>query len=109
MQSTASVEEGVKPCLSSSSSSRRSRTKRTPNSGSGSQDFNRAYAKHPGLFCRILLQPREGGNYVAIVEHDSYETFIAMHISSTRQTSGRECKQSSKAILDPDVYHVETG
>ena len=46
--------------------------------------FNRAYAKHPGFIRRMLLQPREGGNYVAVVEHESHETFMAMHTSSTQ-------------------------
>jgi hypothetical protein len=29
------------------------------------------------------LKPRGGGTYAAIVEHESYETFVAMHTSST--------------------------
>jgi antibiotic biosynthesis monooxygenase (ABM) superfamily enzyme len=44
-------------------------------------DSNKAYAKHPGFVRRILLRPREGGNYMAVVEHESHETFMAMHTS----------------------------
>jgi hypothetical protein len=40
---------------------------------------NGEYAKHPVFVSRRLLIPREGGNYVAIVEHKSYETFTEMH------------------------------
>jgi len=65
------------------------------------EDSNRAYAKHPGFIRRILLQPREGGNYVAIVEHESYETFMAMHTSSTQADFRQRVQAISKAILDP--------
>jgi heme-degrading monooxygenase HmoA len=48
-------------------------------------DANRAYASHPGFIRRVLLQPREaGGNYAALVEHESYETFMAMHTSEAQ-------------------------
>ncbi|KAA3630260.1 MAG: antibiotic biosynthesis monooxygenase [Proteobacteria bacterium] len=48
-------------------------------------DSNRSYASHPGFIRRILLQPREeGGTYVALVEHESHETFMAMHTSETQ-------------------------
>jgi heme-degrading monooxygenase HmoA len=47
-------------------------------------DSNRAYAEHRGFIRRILLQPQDGGNYVAIVEHESQETFMAMHTSPTQ-------------------------
>ncbi len=73
------------------------------------EDSNRAYAKHPGFIRRILLQPREGGNYVAIVEHESYETFMAMHTSSTQA----DFRQRVQAIFEgnprPTFYDVVTG
>lgn len=47
-------------------------------------DSNRAYAEHPGFIRRILLKARAGGDYVAIVEHESHETFMAMHTSTTQ-------------------------
>lgn len=45
---------------------------------------NQEYAKHKGFISRRLLKPREGGNYAGLVEHESYETFMAMHTSSTQ-------------------------
>jgi|GEM_PF-2713466 len=53
-------------------------------------DSNRAYADHPGFIRRILLRPREDGNYVAIVEHESHETFMVMHTSSTQAALRKE-------------------
>lgn len=48
-------------------------------------DANQAYASHTGFIRRILLQPREAGdNYAALVEHESYESFMAMHTSETQ-------------------------
>jgi hypothetical protein len=56
----------------------------------------RAYATHAGFIRRILLQSREGGDYVAIVEHESRETFMAMHTSPTQA----ELRQRSRALFE---------
>ena len=45
---------------------------------------NEVFAKHTGFLSRKLLKPRKGGNYVAVVEHESYDTFMAMHTSPTQ-------------------------
>lgn len=58
----------------------------------------RAYAEHPGFIRRLLLRPREGGNYVAIVEHESLETFMAMHTSPTQA----ELRKRVDLLLDGD-------
>ncbi|NOH04561.1 MAG: antibiotic biosynthesis monooxygenase [Chloroflexi bacterium] len=50
---------------------------------------NQEYAKHKGFIGRRLLKPREGGNYVGLVEHESYETFMAMHTSPTQAEAGK--------------------
>ena len=43
---------------------------------------NELYSKHKGFISRTLLKPTEGNpNYAAIVEHESEETFMAMHLS----------------------------
>jgi antibiotic biosynthesis monooxygenase (ABM) superfamily enzyme len=55
------------------------------------EDSNRAYAEHPGFIRRILLQPRDGGNYLTIVEH-----FMAMHTSPTQA----ELRQRTRAFFD---------
>lgn len=67
---------------------------------------NKEYAKHKGFISRRLLLPREGGNYAAFVEHESYETFMAMHTSPTQA----EANQRVKPLLDgsptPQFYEV---
>ncbi|MBI5487081.1 MAG: antibiotic biosynthesis monooxygenase [Deltaproteobacteria bacterium] len=45
---------------------------------------NERYSKHQGFIRRRLLQPSEGGEYSAIVEHESRDTFMAMHTSPTQ-------------------------
>ena len=42
---------------------------------------NKEFANHKGLISPRLLKPIKGGNYAAIVEHESQETFMAMHDS----------------------------
>lgn len=60
-------------------------------------DSNRAYASRPGFIRRILLQPREaGGTYAALVEHESHETFMAMHTSETQA----ELRKRAQALFD---------
>jgi heme-degrading monooxygenase HmoA len=69
-------------------------------------DSNRAYAGHAGFIRRILLRPRESGNYVAVVEHESHETFMAMHTSPTQA----ELRKRVEPLLDgnprPEFYDV---
>ncbi len=48
------------------------------------------YAAFPGFIGRRLLVPREGGNYAAIVEHESQESFMAMHLSEARDELHKE-------------------
>ncbi len=42
---------------------------------------NKEFAHYKGFIKRRLLKPLKGGNYVAIVEHESHETFMAMRNS----------------------------
>lgn len=67
---------------------------------------NTEYAKHPGFISRRLVIPHEGGSYTAIVEHESYESFMAMHTSPTQA----EANQRVKPLLDgnptPHFYDV---
>ncbi len=64
------------------------------------------FRKHKGFIARRLLKPRDGGNYVAIVEHESFETFRAMHESATQA----EARQRVDQLLDgspiPQFYEV---
>lgn len=70
---------------------------------------NEAYAPFDGFVSRRLLEPREGGNYVAIVEHESFETFMAMHTSPVQA----ELRQEVGLLLDgdptPSFYEVVIG
>ncbi len=59
---------------------------------------NREYAKHKGFISRKLLKPRESGNYAAVVEHESYESFMAMHTSPTQA----QANQRGKPLFDGD-------
>lgn len=69
-------------------------------------DSNRAYADHPGFIRRILLRPRDGGNYVAVVEHESHETFMAMHTSSTQAKLRQRVQPIFEGDPDPSFYDV---
>lgn len=47
---------------------------------------NTLYEPFTGFISRRLLKPTSaGGPYVGIVEHESEETFMAMHTSDTRE------------------------
>ncbi len=70
---------------------------------------NQEYAKHPGFIRRRLLTPREGGNYVAIVEHESYETFMAMHTSPTQAEAFRRVELLLTGRNTPSFYEVVMG
>ena len=44
------------------------------------------FTKHPGFISRTLLKPIERGNhYAAVVEHESKDTFMDMHLSDDRE------------------------
>jgi quercetin dioxygenase-like cupin family protein/heme-degrading monooxygenase HmoA len=44
------------------------------------------FARHPGFISRTLLGPIEGSSrYAAVVEHESKETFMDMHLSDDRE------------------------
>lgn len=67
---------------------------------------NREYAAHKGLLRRRLLQPRGGGDYVAIVEHESYDTFMAMHTSPTQAEAFRRVGPLLEGSNTPSFYEV---
>ncbi|HET7091064.1 MAG TPA: antibiotic biosynthesis monooxygenase [Anaerolineae bacterium] len=70
---------------------------------------NEEYAKHKGFIHRWLLRSREGGNYVGLVEHESYETFMAMHTSSTQAEAGERVKPMFDGDPTPQFYEVVLG
>jgi len=67
---------------------------------------NEEYAKHKGFISRRLLRPRKGGNYVGLVEHESYETFMAMHTSSTQAEANQRVKSLFDGGPTPDFLDV---
>jgi heme-degrading monooxygenase HmoA len=67
---------------------------------------NEEYAKHKGFISRKLLLPREGGNYAAVVEHESYDTFLAMHTSPTQSEANRRVKPLLDGSPTPEFYDV---
>ena len=71
-------------------------------------DSNRAYADHPGFIRRILLRPRDGGNYVAIVEHESHDTFMAMHTSPTQAELRQRVQPLLEGNPEPGFFDVVT-
>ena len=67
---------------------------------------NEVYSKHKGFISRKLLLPREGGNYAAVVEHESYDTFMAMHTSPTQAEANRRVKPLLGGNPTPEFYVV---
>lgn len=67
---------------------------------------NQEYAKHKGFISRKLLRPRDGGNYVGLVEHESYETFMAMHTSPTQAEANVRVKPLFDGGPTPEFYEV---
>ncbi len=70
---------------------------------------NAEFAKHGGFISRRLLKPREGGNYAAVVEHESYETFMAMHTSPDQAKAAERVKALLDGSPSPRFYEVVVG
>lgn len=70
---------------------------------------NQEYAKHEGFISRKLLKPREASNYAAVVEHESYETFMAMHTSPTQAEANKRVKPLLDGSPTPEFYEVVLG
>jgi heme-degrading monooxygenase HmoA len=64
------------------------------------------YSTHKGFISRKLLKPREGGNYVGIVEHESYDTFMAMHTSVTQAEARKRVEPLLENDPTPHFYEL---
>ncbi len=68
---------------------------------------NKVYEKFDGFISRRLLKPTKGKkNYAAIVEHESEETFMAMHLSDERQTAWEKVEPLLDGSPTPGFYDV---
>ena len=64
-----------------------------------------AFAKHPGFISRTLLGPIEGGHrYAAVVEFESKETFMDMHLSDDRVEMFRQGEPLIVGSSTPQFY-----
>jgi heme-degrading monooxygenase HmoA len=68
---------------------------------------NSVFEKFDGFISRRLLKPTKGkGNYAAIVEHKSEETFMAMHMSEEREKVHEKVKSLFEGSPKPSFYEV---
>jgi len=67
---------------------------------------NEQYAKHKGFISRKLISPRGGGDYVVIIEHESFETFMAMHTSPTQNEAHKRLEPLLDGHPTPKFYEV---
>jgi heme-degrading monooxygenase HmoA len=70
---------------------------------------NEVFAKQGGLVKRRLLKPLKEGNYAAVVEHDSYASFMALRSSAIHEEAGNRVKQLFEGSPTPHFYEVILG
>jgi heme-degrading monooxygenase HmoA len=70
---------------------------------------NKEFAKHRGFVRRRLLKPLNDGNYAAAVEHESRETFMAMHNTPEHDEAGKRLKSLLDGNPIPQPYEVIMG
>jgi heme-degrading monooxygenase HmoA len=70
---------------------------------------NKEFKSFKGLISRRLLKPVKGGNYAAVVEHESKETFMAMHESHAHEEAGRRVAPLFDGTPSPQFYEVIIG
>ena len=72
-------------------------------------DTNREFGNYKGFIGRRLLKPIKGGNYAAVVEHESQETFMAMHESPAHDVAGKRVGPLFDGSPTPQFYEVIVG
>jgi len=70
---------------------------------------NKEFADHKGFIGRRLLKPIKGGNYAAIVEHESQETFMAMHNSPAHDEAAKRVGPLLDGKPIPEFYEAIIG
>jgi quercetin dioxygenase-like cupin family protein/heme-degrading monooxygenase HmoA len=70
---------------------------------------SKVFARHPGFISRTLLGPIEGSSrYAAVVEHESKETFMDMHLSDDREQLFHEVEPLILGESKPHFYRLLT-
>jgi heme-degrading monooxygenase HmoA len=67
---------------------------------------NKEFSNYKGLISRRLLKPLKGIIYAAIVEHESQETFMAMHNSPEHGEAGKRVAPLFDGSPTPQFYEV---
>ncbi len=70
---------------------------------------NDEFGKHEGFISRRLLNPLKGGNYAAIVEHESHETFMKMHSTPAHAQASERVAPLFDGRRTPQFYDVIIG
>ena len=70
---------------------------------------NEEFGKHAGFISRRLLNPIKGGNYAAIVEHESQETFMKMHSTPEHAKASELVAPLFNGSRNPQFYDVVIG
>lgn len=70
---------------------------------------NKEFGSHAGFISRRLLKPVQGGNYAAIVEHESRETFMAMHNTPAHAEASKLVAPMFDGSRSPVFYDVAVG
>ncbi|MBA4395486.1 MAG: antibiotic biosynthesis monooxygenase [Desulfobacca sp.] len=70
---------------------------------------NTEFRKYPGFINRRLLKPIKDGHYAGIVEHESRETFMAMHNSPEHAEAGERVGPLFDGHPTPQFYEVVIG
>ncbi len=67
---------------------------------------NEVYASFAGFVSRRLLKSLKDGTYVGLVEHESEETFMAMHLSPERQKAWEKVEPLLQGSPTPTFHTV---
>jgi heme-degrading monooxygenase HmoA len=68
---------------------------------------NSVYEKFDGFISRKLLKPTKGKTiYLGVVEHETEETFMAMHTSDARQKAWAKVEPLIEGKPTPSFYKV---
>ena len=67
---------------------------------------NREFAKHKGFIGRRLLKPEGGGNYIAVVEYEGRDSFLALRNTPAHDEAGKRVEPLLEGSPTPAFYEV---